>query len=128
MNYILEAGGSFDAAHYLKGYKGACAETHGHTWHVRVRWYFPDKLNNLGMVWDLKCAKQQVRSICALLDHKLLNTATDAAGACLLGQPTAEHIAAMMFDMLQGRPNGKYLYEVEIEETPGCKITYRRSP
>ena len=30
--FILKAEGEFDSAHFLSGYKGKCANIHGHRW------------------------------------------------------------------------------------------------
>ena len=34
--YMLQTEQSFDAAHFLKGYKGKCSNIHGHRWRVVV--------------------------------------------------------------------------------------------
>ena len=34
--YLLKTEKSFDAAHFLKGYKGKCSNLHGHRWRVVI--------------------------------------------------------------------------------------------
>ena len=34
--YILKTSAEFDSAHFLAGYKGKCANIHGHRWKIEV--------------------------------------------------------------------------------------------
>ena len=34
--YQLKAKAAFDSAHFLSGYKGKCANLHGHRWTIEV--------------------------------------------------------------------------------------------
>ena len=34
--YILKTSAEFDSAHFLSGYKGKCANIHGHRWKIEV--------------------------------------------------------------------------------------------
>ena len=49
--YVLQTEQSFDAAHFLKDYKGKCSNIHGHRWRVVVQKIFLP--NNKQKVWLL---------------------------------------------------------------------------
>ena len=70
----------FDAAHFLPGYEGKCANMHGHTWVVEV--WVSGKVDPVtGMVCDFGDLKAPIDA----LDHTLLNDT--------LENPTAENLA-----------------------------------
>ena len=77
--------GSFDAAHHLPGYPGACAKVHGHRFKVKVM-FRKKKLNNMGMVIDF----QEIKSTWKKYDHQDLND--------FFEMPTAENIAYAIWD------------------------------
>jgi len=74
---------SFDAAHYLPGYDGKCANLHGHHWVVElgVKGSLDEQT---GMVVDFTVLKFFLSQIQANLDHHLLND--------VLPNPTAENL------------------------------------
>jgi len=81
----------FDSAHFLPGYKGKCANLHGHTWTIRVT-IAGDKLNLTGILVDFKEVKEKLKQQCEYLDHKVLNNVLPATI-----KPTAEGIAEWLF-------------------------------
>ncbi len=81
----------FDAAHYLPGYKGKCANLHGHTYKVEV--VIEGPVGEKGFVMDFYDLKKVLAASLADLDHSCLND--------LLQNPTAELIAEMICSRLQ---------------------------
>ncbi len=73
----------FDAAHSLPGYKGKCANLHGHTYKVEVVVEGP--VGDNGFVMDFYDLKKVLAKSLEDLDHRCLND--------LLKNPTAETIA-----------------------------------
>ena len=83
----------FDSAHYLNGYKGACQNLHGHTWHIAVM-LAGNELDEVGMLIDFKKVKAIVNGfIISRFDHKLLNDVIPF-------NPTAENLAKFIYDNL----------------------------
>lgn len=70
--FELSVQGNFSAAHQVKGYKGDCADVHGHTYRVEVRVEVKN-LDKLGMAMDLRKVKMVLKKILSELDHKNLN-------------------------------------------------------
>ena len=65
----LKTSFDFDAAHRLVGYKGKCANLHGHIWHVDIEIEGPaTNLDKTGMLWDFTNAKK----LKDLFDHKTI--------------------------------------------------------
>ena len=111
---------SFDAAHYLPGYKGKCSQLHGHTWNMCIT--FKGMIDErTGMVVDFKIIDEFVGNvIISKLDHKLLNT--------VLKNPTAENLILWVWTVL-----GKYtvligvkLSKIELWETQDSCVTLTR--
>ena len=63
---------TFHAAHFLPGYKGKCANMHGHTYKLEVEVEGP--IGKDGMVCDFSCMEDVIDSLLIeKLDHKVLN-------------------------------------------------------
>jgi len=90
--YELMVEETFDAAHALRGYEGACENLHGHTWKVQV-FLKGAKLNKLGLLEDFKTIKQRLSSALQPFDHKLLNDAPPFDKK----NPTSENLAETLF-------------------------------
>jgi len=88
----------FAAAHRLHGYDGDCARLHGHNWKVEVM-VEGEQLDEVGMVIDFKEIKRHAKAVVAELDHTYLNDHP----AFQDHNPTAEHIAAFLFERLAKR-------------------------
>jgi 6-pyruvoyltetrahydropterin/6-carboxytetrahydropterin synthase len=83
---------NFDAAHYLPGYKGKCANIHGHTYTVEA--IFEGTIDdNTGFVMDFHDLKRRLKTIINNLDHTNIND--------LLPNPTAERITEYMWNHLK---------------------------
>lgn len=99
--FELDIEREFSAAHCLKGYKGNCAERHGHNWTVQV-FIKSEGLDELGIAVDFKVLKSELDSILESLDHKDLNC-LEAFANC---NPTSERLAQHIYRRLASKVNG----------------------
>jgi 6-pyruvoyltetrahydropterin/6-carboxytetrahydropterin synthase len=111
----------FDAAHFLRGYRGKCEAMHGHRFRVvvRVRARGVDKL---GMAYDFAELKKHLGNILSRLDHTCLN---DLAPFDRIN-PSSENIAATIYDELHTTLAGTpvSLACVEVWESPQSGVAY----
>jgi 6-pyruvoyltetrahydropterin/6-carboxytetrahydropterin synthase len=106
--YTLQKTFTFAAAHRLVlPYESACNNLHGHNWTVTVHLRAPT-LNASGMIEDFKHIKDKIQS---QFDHAVLND--------ILPQPTAEHIAKHIHDLL-----APHCFRVDIIESAGSIASY----
>jgi len=91
MSWTLKVRDKFQAAHFLKDYKGKCEKTHGHTFQVEVE-VEATKLDKAGIGIDFTLIKQQLSEI--LPDHTLLNEV-------YAFNPSAENLARHFFLVLK---------------------------
>lgn len=82
----------FDAAHYLEGYPGKCANIHGHTWMVQVG--VRKMVGDDGIACDFGEMKSKVMPFVDELDHTLLNFTLHHI------KPTAEMLAYWFLERL----------------------------
>lgn len=122
--YRLQVKLHFDAAHYLKGYKGKCSRMHGHRWGVEVC-VEGRQLNDINMIVDFKTIKGIMTELIEDLDHYVLNEVLHE------DNPTAEYLAKWFHDWMEiklggfGLPdNGVRLARVTIWESPDCCVKY----
>lgn len=129
----------FDMAHYLSGYKGKCANIHGH----RYKLIATLKANKLheegqirGMVEDFGEFKKALKLIADMFDHKLimedneegreiLSKLKEISNFEILLLPfrtTAEEMARYIYNKL--KEMNFPIYEVELFETPTNSIIY----
>ena len=111
----------FDSAHYLRGYKGKCENTHGHRYAVTVR-LKSSKLNEIGLVYDFTDVKRHLSGILARFDHVLLNEIPPFNQI----NPSAENIATTIYHELKAKLAGEpvSISAVEAWETPQQGIVY----
>lgn len=100
----------FDAAHFLPGYNGKCANLHGHTWLVEVT--VRSATLNDGMVIDFADIKALLKNI--LPDHTLINDT--------LPNPTAENLAQHVYGELKENVPG--LVKVAVWESDSAGAVY----
>lgn len=111
---------TFDSAHHLLNYDGACANVHGHTYHLHIT--LLGKVKD-GFVIDFKLLKEIVKEyVINKLDHKDLNQVLDF-------NPTAENIAVKIWEMLDPVIDEAFkgrvvLERVKLYETPGSFVEY----
>ena len=110
----------FCGAHSLNGYKGLCANLHGHNWEVEV-FLRGATLDHLGMLVDFKDVKKTLQAVLEKLDHHHLNTLPIFRKT----NPTAENIAKFIFNELSRKiVNHVRLHRVRVSESPGSAATY----
>ena len=107
--YRLRIESHFDAAHKLIGYKGKCAELHGHTWKVEV-FVVGEKLGDVGILVDFNILEEKTRKIIERLDHKFLNNIKE------IGNPTCENLSKHIFETLKDLPKHIKLEKVRVWE------------
>lgn len=106
---------SFDAAHQLPDYPGACANVHGHTYYVELGLFAPIDPES-GMAIDMKDIGEFLEvNVKGLYDHQFINEK-------MRGKPsTAEMIGKYVFETAQAYfvKGGKALdVKVRVYETP----------
>lgn len=90
MSWTLRVRDTFQAAHFLKEYKGKCENVHGHTFQVEVE-IGVVTLDSTGIGFDFTEIKKYLTQI--LPDHTLLNDIYDF-------NPTAENLSRHFFQEL----------------------------
>ena len=111
MSWLLRVKDKFQAAHFLKGYKGKCEKVHGHTFQVEVQIEVRE-LDATGIGIDFTEIKAGLSAI--LPDHTLLNDV-------LPFNPSAENLARRLFEELRKSLPVK---EVTVWESEDASATY----
>lgn len=111
----------FDAAHYLRGYKGKCENVHGHRFEVTVS-LESQQLNDIGIVYDFIELKRKLNDILDRFDHASLNDIPPFDKI----NPSSENIAATVFRELQSKLKGEpvTLTAVDVWESPENSVRY----
>ena len=117
--FTLTKGFTFDCAHRLDDYDGACAKLHGHTYRLEVS-ICGDKHEN-GLVYDFHEIKSIVQDrIISVFDHNCLNDILDF-------NPTAENVCEWIWNTLEPIfiEKGCSIEEIALWETPTscCNLT-----
>ncbi|MFQ6069773.1 MAG: 6-carboxytetrahydropterin synthase QueD [Candidatus Aminicenantales bacterium] len=114
MSWKLKVSEKFQAAHFLKGYRGKCEKIHGHTFKVEVEIEIAN-LDSRGISIDFNEIKEKLASI--LPDHKFLNEVYDF-------NPSAENLAQHFFHELKAHFP---LKKVTVWESDNASATYSES-
>ncbi len=111
----------FDAAHFLRGYRGKCESMHGHRFQVVVR-VKAAGLNDIGLAHDFADLKRHLAEILARFDHTCLNEVPPFDKL----NPSSEHIAATIYAELKPKLSGApvTLSSVEVWESPQSGVVY----
>ena len=119
--YQISVEQDFDAAHFLRGYKGKCETIHGHRFRVRVSVKSAD-INDIGIAYDFAELKQYLRDILSRFDHTCLNDVPPFDKI----NPSSENIASTIYNELQPRLAGTpvSISTVEVWESPQSRIIY----
>jgi len=104
---------TFDAAHYLPGYDGKCANVHGHTYRLGVN--LEGKVNENGIVIDFAELK-------SIVDAEVISKLHETDLNERFKMPTAENIAVWIYNSLKEKLPG--LKDVELWETENCYVRY----
>ena len=124
---------TFEAAHFLQGYDGLCANIHGHSYRLLVTVIGQPSTDvgspKCGMLIDFGILKQIVsEQILSMLDHALMVRA-GAVDASVLApythrlvelpfQPTCENLLPWIAGRLaQSLPTGVSLFSLRLHET-----------
>ncbi len=91
MGWTLKVRDRFQAAHFLREYKGKCEKVHGHTFHVEVA-IESGELDTTGISIDFTEIKKALSDI--LPDHTHLNEV-------YAFNPSAENLARHFYDELK---------------------------
>jgi len=111
MSWILRVRDKFQAAHFLKEYKGKCEKIHGHTFQIEVAIEVRE-LDATGLGIDFTLIKRKLAEI--LPDHTLLNEVYEF-------NPSAENLARRFFlEMKKSFP----VKEVTVWESEDASATY----
>ena len=110
---------TFDAAHNLIRYKGACERLHVHTYRLAVE--IEGTVNDDDMIIDFCEVSSLVRGkVLSMLDHAYLND--------ILEQPTAENIALWIWERIDEplKRGNCALFAVSVWETATSSVTIER--
>ena len=111
MSWTLQVRDKFQAAHFLKEYKGKCEKIHGHTFLVEVQIEVRE-IDKSGIGIDFNIIKQKLAAI--LPDHTLLNEVYDF-------NPSAENLARRFYAELRKVFSVK---DVTVWESEDASATY----
>ena len=103
---------TFDSAHNLRDYEGACKNLHGHTYKLEVT--VSGELDKIGMVCDFKDLSSLIKdNIISKLDHRYLNEVFEF-------NPTCEMMVKWMWDECNKMFDGKEykIKKIVLWETP----------
>ena len=135
--YKLKTSAAFDSAHFLAGYRGKCANLHGHRWVVEVEAgaaQLQESGEKRGMVIDFGDLKAEVKALTDSFDHALIyekGSLKDTTIAALNDEsfklieisfrPTAECFAKHFYELLGAK--GLNVCSVTVYETPeNCAV------
>ncbi len=119
--YQVSVAQHFDAAHFLRGYRGKCEALHGHRFQVVVR-VRAAEVNDVGMAYDFAELKGHLGDILSRLDHTCLNEVPPFDRI----NPSSENLAATIYERLRSRLAGTpiSLACVEVWESPQSGVAY----
>ncbi len=139
--YILKSEHSFDSAHFLSGYKGKCANIHGHRWKVEVEVQSETLVKGGqldGMIIDFGDLKKDVKSMVDAYDHALIiqvGSMRDETLNCIKQdgfnvilvnfRTTAENFAEFFFNIMKEK--GYKVNRTTVYETPTNSASYEES-
>ena len=115
--YELSVEDTFDSAHCLSDYDGACSNLHGHTYRTVIRFRFKE-LGSGGMALDFAYAKHVIRGVLSMMDHKYINDIESFKDTI----PSAENISSFIF--YQVKMQIPEVHSVSVWETPTNCATF----
>ena len=119
--YQISVEQHFDAAHFLRGYRGQCEALHGHRFRVVVR-IESSGLDDIGLAYDFKELKQHLAEVISRFDHICLNDLPPFDQI----NPSSENIAATIYKELKPKLAGApvSLSGIEVWESPQTGVIY----
>ncbi len=117
--YQISVEQHFDAAHFLRGYRGKCEALHGHRYRVVAKVKAP-VVNDIGIAYDFVELKRHLAGILARFDHTCLN---DVPPLDIIN-PSSENIASAVYSELQPKLADVEVSCVEVWESPETWVSY----
>jgi len=119
--YQISVEQHFDAAHFLRGYKGKCETLHGHRFLAVVK-ISASRVDDIGIAYDFAELKRHLRDILARFDHTCLNDMPPFDKI----NPSSENVAANIYNELKLKLAGApvSLSCVEVWESPQSGVAY----
>jgi len=119
--YQISVEQHFDAAHFLRGYRGKCEALHGHRYRV-VAQIKASKLDDIGLAYDFTELKQHLGDIVSRFDHTCLNDVPPFDKI----NPSAENIASTIYNELKPKLAQAPVSVscVEVWESPQSGVAY----
>lgn len=130
--YILKTSAAFDSAHFLAGYRGKCANLHGHHWVIEIeagQAQLQADGEKRGMVIDFADLKHALRALADSFDHALIYESGSLKAETIAAlraesfrlievpyRPTAENFAKAFYDAL--KEQNLPVLRVTVYETP----------
>ena len=123
--FLLNVKAHYDAAHFLRNYRGKCEKLHGHRYVVEAGMAFDD-VGEGGMAYDFGEAKRILRAIAGRLDHDNINDLEPLTTI----EPSAENQARWIFEQMSGELGelAPHLAYVRVWETPNQYAQYSLKP
>ena len=120
--YEIAVESHFDAAHFLRGYRGKCEAMHGHRFRVVAR-ISAAGLDNDGMAYDFTDLKKHLNGILDKFDHTCINEVPPFDEI----NPSSEHLAVAIYKELKMKLAGApvSISGIEVWESPQSCATYR---
>ena len=120
--YEISVEKHFDAAHFLRGYKGKCEALHGHRFRVVAK-VKAKTLDDIGLAYDFTEMKKHLDEILARFDHTCINDVPPFHEINASSENIAATIYAELKRKLAGAPVS--LATVEVWESPVTGVAYR---
>ncbi len=119
--YQISVEQHFDAAHFLRGYRGKCEALHGHRFRVVMR-VESRVIDDIGISYDFVELKQQLEAVLGRFDHICLNDVPPFDKI----NPSSENIASTIYSELHPRLAEAQvsLSCVEVWESPQTGVSY----
>jgi len=114
--YTISVRAHYDAAHFLRNYKGKCERLHGHRYVVEIAVQAAE-LNEAGIAFDFVDLKRHLRTLAEELDHQNLNELPQFEGLETSAEVQARHFYDRLRDLLP-EPVAKGLLYARVWETP----------
>ena len=120
--YEISVESHFDAAHFLRGYRGKCEALHGHRFLIVAK-ISTSVLDDIGMAYDFAELKQHLNDILSRFDHTCLNDVPPFNEI----NPSSENIATTIYNELKSKLAGAPvpISGIEVWESPQTRVTYR---
>ena len=119
MPYTLRVRDRFEAAHFLRSYRGTPEKVHGHSWRVEAV-LEAEHLDDEGMGFDFVEVKRTLAELVSRFDHGDINDTPPFDRR----SPTTEHLAHWFHQQLTRRLPAAEVVAVTVWEGPDCAATF----